>query len=512
MMVKKINTIVFKGIEGVKIEIQIQMSRSIPGFVIVGLADKTIAESRERVRAAISSLGLSMPNKKITINLSPANLVKEGSHFDLAIASALLASMDVLPQLEISDYLILGELSLDSSILKVRGVLPAAIEANALGLGVICPFDNRNEAAWSDNPNIVAVKDLLQLINHFKGSQMVAPPELKRQEEKKNIVDFKEIKGQYIAKRALEIAAAGNHNIIMFGPPGTGKSMLARRMGSILPKLNAQEVLEASIISSITGNLNEESLITDRPFRSPHHNCTQSAMVGGGSGYNVNPGEVTLAHNGVLFLDEFPEFRYHVIESLRQPIEDKYVSISRSGNQIKYPSKFQLIAAMNPCKCGYLNDSMKACSKAPFCAQSYQSKISGPIIDRFDIRTEVGEEEFNLFDSDERPEQEYFSSVKMANRALKAREIQKLRYKESGIETNSQASADILKRLIKLDDKANELLMQSHRMFKFSIRSYLSILKVARTIADIANSEIVSKIHLSEAVKFRNVKIANNVK
>ncbi|MBF8247094.1 MAG: YifB family Mg chelatase-like AAA ATPase [Rickettsia sp.] len=511
-MIRKINTIVFKGIEGIKIEIQIQISKAIPSFVIVGLADKTIAESKERVRSAISSLGLSMPSKKITVNLSPANILKEGSHFDLAIASALLASMDILPQAEISEYLILGELSLDSSILKVRGVLPAAIEANAINLGIICPFDNKNEAAWSNNPNIVAAKDLLQLINHFKGAQIISPPVLKRKKKNKIKSDFKEIKGQYTAKRALEIAAAGNHNLIMFGPPGTGKSMLAQRMVSILPELDAKEILESSIISSITGNLQEEYLVEDRPFRSPHHNCTQAAMVGGGSGYNMHPGEVTLAHNGILFLDEFPEFNYQVIESLRQPIEDKQVLIARSGNQIRYPSKFQLVAAMNPCRCGYLNDPQKACSKAPLCAQTYQAKISGPIIDRFDIRTEVGEEDFNLFENSEEKEQEYFSSEKMLERISKARELQKLRYEKYNIETNCEANADILKKFINLDKETKNLLSNAHKKFRFSVRSYLSILKVSRTIADLENSQTINKIHMSEAMRFRNVQITNSIK
>ena len=389
-MITKVASLTFNGIDIIDVDVQVQIEPGIPKFIIVGLADKTIAESKERVRAALSSIGLSLPAKKILINLAPADLVKEGSHFDLAISAGILASMGALPADEISNYLILGELSLDGNILPVSGVLPVAMGATARGKGLICSKSNGAEAAWSGNENILAPGNLLELVNHFKGTQSLHQPSAGLFRSDVNYPDLKDIRGQKVAKRALEIVAAGGHNLLMFGPPGAGKSMLAARLPGIMPELSSAEILECSTIASIAGNLENGCLTKERPFRAPHHSCTVAAMVGGGAGRRVKPGEISLAHNGVLFLDELPEFNTGVIEALRQPLETKKVLISRSGAHIEYPANFQLIAAMNPCKCGYLNDPFKACSRAPSCATSYQSKISGPILDRFDLHIEVG--------------------------------------------------------------------------------------------------------------------------
>ena len=363
-MITKISSLTFNGIDITDVDVQVQIEPGMPKFVIVGLADKTIAESKERVRAALSSIGLSLPAKKILINLAPADLIKEGSHFDLAIAVGIRSSMGALPIDEINSYLILGELSLDGTILPVSGVLPVAIGASERSKGVICSKHNGSEAAWSGNDNILAPNNLLELVNHFKGTQCLVQPQPGITNKNVQYPDLKDIKGQKIAKRALEIAAAGGH-LLMFGPPGAGKSMLAQRLPGIMPELSTKEILECSMVASIAGKIENGCLTRERPFRTPHHSCTAAAMVGGGAGRRVKPGEISLAHNGVLFLDELPEFNSGVIESLRQPIETKEVIISRSGAHIKYPANFQLIAAMNPCKCGYLDDPRKACGKTP---------------------------------------------------------------------------------------------------------------------------------------------------
>ncbi|KJV54813.1 AAA domain family protein [Orientia chuto str. Dubai] len=397
-MVTRISSLTWNGIGILDVDIQVKISTGIPCFTIVGLADKTVTEARERVKAAIASMGLALPAKKILVNLAPADLVKEGSHFDLAIACGLLTSMNVLHCDEMTEYLILGELSLDGTLLPIAGVLPAAIGAVEREKGIICPVANSKEAAWSNNKKIVAPKDLLSLVNHFKGTQVIQQPEIDIRSLKISYPDLKDIIGQTIPKRALEIAAAGQHHMLMSGPPGTGKSMLAERLPGILPEMTPIEILECSMIASVANLIRGSNLIQHRPFRSPHHTCSIAAMVGGGVGKRVKPGEISLAHNGVLFLDELPEFSTNTIEALRQPLELAEVHISRVNFSVKYPARFQLIAAMNPCKCGYLSDAAKACNKAPRCGTDYQMKISGPMMDRFDIYVEVPEITYNIDD------------------------------------------------------------------------------------------------------------------
>jgi len=502
-MITKICSLTFSGVDIIDVDVQVQITPGVPNFIIVGLADKTIAESKERVRAALSSIGLALPAKRIVVNLAPADLVKEGSHFDLAIASAILSAMRVLPSEDIIDYLVFGELSLDGTILPVNGALPAAIGASSRDKGIICSKYNGSEAAWSGNEKIIAADNLLSLINHFSGSQVIAKPEPIASPRLSNYQDLQDVRGQKIAKRALEIAAAGGHNMLMYGPPGTGKSMIASRLPSILPKLTPSEILEISMVASVAGNITQGCLTNERPFRAPHHSCSTAAMVGGGVGRRVKPGEISLAHNGVLFLDELPEFATGVIEALRQPIETGEILISRSGMQVKYPANFQLIAAMNPCKCGYLGDVSKECNKAPTCNSSYQGKISGPILDRFDLHVEVSNEEDYNFDSVKIDDSE--SSDIVATRVIAARKIQAERYEGYDISINNNLDGQLLIEYALPVDEGRNILNEAAQKFKFSMRSYNRVLRVARTIADLEGSAHVKKIHIAESINYRNL-------
>jgi magnesium chelatase family protein len=502
-MIVHIASLTFSGVDIIDVDIQVQITTGIPAFTIVGLADKTIAESRERVRAALSSIGLALPAKKILINLAPADLVKEGSHFDLAIACAILCSMNILPKEELSEYLIIGELSLDGTVVPVCGVLPASIGALERGKGLICSKKNGSEAAWSGNENILAPSNLIELINHFKNTQILSKPEIIIDNSSPIYPDFKDIKGQDMAKRVCEIAASGGHNLLMSGPPGTGKSMLAQRMVGILPPMLPREILESSIINSISGSIENGTLSKNRPFRAPHHSCSMAAMVGGGVGKKVKPGEISLAHNGILFLDELPEFPNNVIEALRQPIETGEILIARANAHIKYQANFQLIAAMNPCKCGYITELDKSCNKAPKCGVDYQNRISGPIMDRFDLKIEVANiSAYNYhFLKNDKAE----STEEISKRVHSVRSLQLKRYDAYNITTNNRLDGELLVSYATPCNDGLALLNDAANKFKLSVRSYNRILRVARTIADMSQSKNIYKIHIAEALTYRNI-------
>jgi magnesium chelatase family protein len=389
-MVQRVATVAFEGIEARAVDVQVQVAPGLPAFNIVGLPDKAVSEAKERVRSALIASGLALPARRITINLAPADLPKEGSHYDLPIALGLMAAIGAISSDALAGFTVLGELGLDGSIAPVAGVLPAAIGANARGEGLICPAVCGPEAAWaSPEIEIVAAQSLIQLANHFKGTQVLSRPQPKMRELSGISLDLADIKGQEAAKRALEVAAAGGHNLLMIGPPGAGKSMLAARLPSILPPLSPAELLEVSMIASVAGEIEGGALTNARPFRSPHHSASMPALVGGG--LRARPGEISLAHNGVLFLDELPEFTPQVLDSLRQPLETGEVAIARANHRVTYPARFMLVAAMNPCRCGRASDPGFACKRGPNtrCAADYQARLSGPLLDRIDLHIEV---------------------------------------------------------------------------------------------------------------------------
>lgn len=512
-MVAQVNTVAFQGIDVQPVDVQVQISNGLPAFTIVGLPDKAVAESKERVRSALHALGLSLPAKRLTVNLAPADVSKEGSHYDLPIALGLLAAMGVLPKEELSEYVVLGELALDGSIRPVAGILPAAMHAGANDNRLICPELCGGEAAWAGDLEILAPRDLLQLINHIKGTQVLGRPEAKLNEQKQTggVPDLADVKGQESAKRALEIAAAGGHNLLMIGPPGSGKSMLASCLPGILPPLSPREALDVSMIHSLAGTLPEGGLIENRPFRDPHHSASLPALIGGG--HKIKPGEISLAHNGVLFLDEFPEFARGTLEALRQPLETGQTLVARANNHVTYPARFQLIAAMNPCRCGHLGDPDLECTKAPRCGADYQAKISGPILDRIDLQVDVPPVRISDLDNPARAE----SSADVAARIIELRRVQQQRFGSLGSDilsdqtvcVNARADGKVLDAIARLSPEAKTLLNKAMDNAKLSARAYYRILRVARTIADIEGLqtgktfEMLETAHIAEALSYR---------
>lgn len=504
-MVARIQTVAFQGIEATTVDVQVQTTAGLPSFQIVGLPDKAVAESRERVRAALQSMGLSLPMKRITVNLSPADLLKEGSHYDLPLALGLLVAMNVLPKDELCRYFALGELALDGEICPVSGVLPAAIHALASGRDLICPAVCGTEAAWAEGLTILAPTSLLALVNHFKGTQVLSSPEPQLEPLRDpSTLDLRDVKGQESAKRSLEIAAAGGHNLLMIGPPGSGKSMLAARLSGLLPPLNPDESLEVSMIHSLLGHLTDGKLIRHRPFRAPHHSASLPALIGGGM--RARPGEISIAHQGVLFLDELPEFSRNTLEALRQPLETGSVTVSRVNAQMTYPAQFQLIAAMNPCRCGYLSDASRACSRVPKCGADYQAKISGPILDRIDLHTEVPEVSATDLSAPVAGE----TSHQIQERVLQARHIQKERFEKLAphhipkIRLNAQVSGQLLETIAPLEPEPLALLQKAALQMKLSARGYHRVLRVARTLADLEASDPIRPLHIAEALSFRS--------
>lgn len=500
-MVAHVKTVAFQGIEALPVDVQVMISPGKIGMHIVGLPDKAVAESRERVQAALHASGLALPAKKVTINLAPADLPKEGSHFDLPIALGLMAALGALPADALQNYVVLGELALDGTISPVAGALPAAIGANTMDRGLICPNACGAEAAWaSEDMDILAPHSLIAIANHFRGTQVLSRPKPVRHDRAPDLPDLSDIKGQETAKRALEVAAAGGHNLLMVGPPGSGKSMLAARLPSILPPLSPLELLGVSMVHSIAGKLAGGKLTDQRPFRAPHHSATMAAMVGGGA--KAKPGEVSMAHKGVLFLDEFPEFSPQVLDSLRQPLETSSCVIARANHRVTYPADIQLIAAMNPCRCGMAGEPGRTCARGPRCKNDYQARISGPLLDRIDLRIEVPA--VTAMDLIKPKIAEKSETV--AKRVLRARQMQADRFRELGhpaVTVNARCPTALIEDVAKMDKGGNALLKEAAEKMLFSARAYHRVLKVARTLADLDNSTVVSRIHLAEAISYR---------
>lgn len=497
-MLAKSHTVSFQGIDVHPVIVEVVINNGLPNFNIVGLADKAVGESRERIRGCFHTIGVALPAKRITVNLSPADVPKEGAHFDLPIALSILGALKIFDSMQLDEYTAMGELSLDGTINPCVGILPASLHALEYNKGIICPQQSGNEAAWAGIQNIIAAKRIVDLINHFKGDQIIVSPTAPDSVVNYTFsVDMKEVRGQTMARRALEIAAAGGHNLLMSGAPGAGKSMLAQRFSTLLPPLSPEEALEVSIIHSLSGLLPESGLVMQRPYRDPHHSISTPALVGGGA--KAKPGEISLAHRGVLFLDELPEFPRYTLEALRQPLETGEVLIARANNHARFPAKFQLLGAMNPCRCGYLGEVERECSKAPICGKDYQSKLSGPLLDRFDLFTHMQKiDPKDLVLEGEDGE----DSASIRARIMAALTFQKQRgqnYRNADLR-----SADLLAQLVK-DDAMNDLLQKAFDKFNLSARGFYRMLKVARTIADLAGHDKIMMSDLLESMQFRRI-------
>ena len=502
-MVQRVATVAFEGIEARSVTVQVQVAPGLPAFNVVGLGDKAVSEARERVRAALTSSGLALPSRRITVNLAPADLPKEGSHYDLPIALGLMAAIGAIPPDALDGHVVLGELGLDGAIAPVAGVLPAAIGANAAGKGLICPAACGPEAAWaSPDIQIIAAHSLIQIANHFKGTQVLSRPQPKILELAGPALDLADIKGQESAKRAFEVAAAGGHNLVMVGPPGAGKSMLAARLPSILPPLAPAELLEVSMVASVAGVIEGGALTNRRPFRAPHHSASMPALVGGG--LHARPGEISLAHHGVLFLDELPEFQPQALDSLRQPLETGEVSIARANYRVTYPARFMLVAAMNPCRCGRANEPGFTCRRGlnTRCTADYQARISGPLLDRIDLHIEVPA--VTAADLILPPPAE--GSREVAERVALARERQAARYAAIGlphISNNAAVAGAVLEDVARPDGSGLTLLREAADAMRLTARGYHRVLRVARTLADLDGADKVGRVHLAEALSYR---------
>jgi len=500
-MAARVVTVAFQGVEARPVDVEVQLTRGESKFMLVGLGDKAVAESRERVRAAFTGLGLALPARRIICNLAPADLPKEGSHYDLPIALAVMAAMGVIPPDTLAEWAAMGELSLDGRIVSAAGALPAAVAAGALGLGLICPEVCGAEAAWAGETRILAAPSLISVVNHFRGTQMLSPPAPGQVIEGERVADLRDVKGQEHAKRALEIAAAGGHNLLFIGPPGSGKSMMAARLPGLLPPLSPAELLETSMVHSVAGLIAKGELTRARPFRTPHHSATMAALTGGG--VRIKPGEVSLAHNGVLFLDELPEFSAQALDSLRQPLETGEVTVARANAHVRYPARFQLIAAENPCKCGHGGAGRGSCGRAPRCQLDYQAKVSGPFMDRIDLQIEVPP--VTAADLSLPPPAE--GTAEAAARVAVARRLQAERAQAvddpRASPLNARAEGAWLETIAAPDPAARALLSRAAEAGGLTARGWTRTLRLARTIADLEGADTVRRLHVAEALIYR---------